>query len=116
MRGASAVSSEENPLSETARVVSSGLPCPRCHSPMEPGYLVVHAAGQYTLSRHVTWNDPSAEDDRPGVQVSDLWTSTLGGSPWLKGYRCPECEYLELGYGKSGLPRDGWRNRPATPE
>jgi len=81
---------------------------------MEPGYLVIHATGQSTLSRYVSWNDPSENDDRPGDRVSDLWTSTLGGRPWLKGYRCPECEYLELGYGKSGLTRDHWRKDPPS--
>ena len=83
---------------------------------MEPGYLVLHASGRYVLAQKATWNDPSAIDDRPGDRASDIWTSSLGGNPWLKGYRCPECEYMELGYGKSGLTRDGWRKSSASSE
>lgn len=108
------MSSDEDPLFEPPRPEDSGPACPRCRSPMEAGYLVLHAIASNTLNQFVTWNDPSVNDDRPGEKTSDLWTSTLGGRAWLKGYRCSECEFLELGYGRSGLTRDGWRKTPSA--
>lgn len=100
--------SDGDPLPETTSPVVPSPRCSRFGSTMEPGYLVIHSSGQYTMSRYVTWNEPSPEDDRPGAKLADLWTSNLGGSPWLKGYRCEGCEYLELGYGKGGLTRVRW--------
>ena len=106
---------EENALTDTAREVTSGPACPRCHFPMEPGYLTVQVPGARGGGQFV-WCDRTPADDGPGAVAAELWASTHGGhGPSLKGYRCPECEYLELGYGKSGLTRAGWSASGAGP-
>lgn len=104
----------DTPLPEDGAAATPPRECPRCGDRTEAGYLVIRAMGSpYMLGQMVSWNEATARDDRPGEKVDDLWTSALGGHPWLKGYRCPECEYLELGYGKSGLNRDGWSLAPS---
>ncbi len=100
---------DESELSEIARKVTSGPLCPRCHFAMEPGYVVPAS------SPRISWHDPDPEDRRPGAKIEELWTATEHGTVFLKWFRCPECQYLELGYGKGGLTRDGWKTPPTLP-
>jgi hypothetical protein len=88
---------------------SLGPTCRSCGVAMEPGYLVVQSRGEYTLSRNFTWHEPGEVGDTPGPNVADLWASTHGAGPWLKGYRCRDCEILEVRYGKGGLGPTGWK-------
>ena len=101
-------------LEEEGRFVA-GPPCPRCGVPMEPGYLATEIRAQNTFSRSFIWRDPGDSEDTPGAKVADLWTSTHGAGPWMKGYRCRECEILEVRYGKSGLGSGGWRMSTSVP-
>ncbi|MCI4337456.1 MAG: PF20097 family protein [Thermoplasmata archaeon] len=92
----------------------AGPPCPRCGVPMEPGYLATEVRAEYTLSRSFLWRDTGDSEDTPGAKVADLWTSTHGAGPWMKGYRCRDCEVVEVRYGKGALGPAGWQIGPSS--
>ncbi|MCI4362553.1 MAG: hypothetical protein L3J77_05120, partial [Thermoplasmata archaeon] len=78
-------------------------------------YLALEIRAEYSFSRSFIWREPGEAEDTPGSKVADLWASTHGAGPWLKGYRCRDCEILETRYGKGGLGPSGWQIGPSAP-
>jgi hypothetical protein len=85
-----------------AREVTSGPPCPGCKFPMEPGFVVLESGG--SLAARLGWYDPDPQGARPGEMVETLPWGPLGGTRSLRGFRCPECQRLELWYGTPHPP------------
>jgi hypothetical protein len=93
---------DDNPLTDTAREVTSGPKCPLCGFPMEPGFLGVELGSPALVlaanPNAFSWHDPEEGSGRPGDLVDAVSSTHLLGRPWLKGARCPECKYVELRY------------------
>ena len=89
-------------VGELARQVTSGPPCRVCGYPMEPGFL--HVASGSPLTTSLQWHDEDDAADRPGGSVETLTWGPYGRYHALKGFRCPECRRLEVGYGNQPAP------------
>ena len=80
----------------TAAEVTSGPPCGRCGMAMEPGLVQVRSA---TSRVELLWTDPGPRAGAPGPPVEVLPWGPGGRYHAIRGFRCPECKRLELGYG-----------------